>query len=159
MIVNQDSATLVDERNDNVTMNERIRNKINVSNIIAIDYDEFEKLCRKDNLQAFVFQYDNISATMMTTIFDEKNEKIISFKYSNYADVFDKIDANKLSKYKCHDYAIETKNKISFFEFIYNLFIIELKTLRKYLNNNLKRKFIVFFFSSTETVDEKFTCT
>ena len=64
-------------------MNKRIRNEINVSNIIAIDYNEFEKLCRKDNLQAFVFQYDNINfkITVITIVFDEKIEKIILFKY------------------------------------------------------------------------------
>ena len=109
LTADQDFVIVVDEKNDNVTMNERIRNKINVSNIIAIDYDEFEKLCRKDDLQTFVFQYDNISAkiTVMTTIFDEKNEKIkILFKYQNYADVFDETDANKLSKHRFHDYAI-----------------------------------------------------
>ena len=86
----------------------------------------------------------------MTTTFDEKNEKIISFKYQNYADVFDETDTNKLSKYRSHDYAIETKNKIFFFEFIYNLFIIELEIFKKYSNDNLKRKFIVFFSSSTK---------
>ena len=43
-------------------MNKQIRNEIHVSNIIAINYDEFEKLCKKDNLQLFVFQYDNINA-------------------------------------------------------------------------------------------------
>ena len=107
-------------------MSERIRNEINVSNIIAIDYDEFEKLCKKNNLQTFVFQYDNINAkiTVMTTIFDEKNEKIkISFKYQNYANVFKKISTNKLLKHRFHDYAIETKNKILSFNFIYNLSI------------------------------------
>ena len=71
---------------------------------------------------------------MITTIFDEKNEKItISFKYQNYANVFNKIDSNKLLKHRFHDYAIESK------------FIVELKILKRYLNNNLKQKFIVFF--------------
>ena len=135
-------------------MNERIRNKINVSNIIAIDYDEFEKLCRKDNLQAFVFQYNNISVkiTVMTTIFDEKNEKIISFKYHNYTDVFDETNANKLSKHRSHDHAIEIKNKIFSFEFIYNLSITELEILKKYLDDNLKKEFIILFCLSTETL-------
>ena len=87
----------------------------------------------------------------MTIIFDEKDEKIISFKYQTYVNVFDKIDANKLLKHKSHDHAIETKNKILFFEFLYNLSIIELETLRIYLNDNLKKKFIIFFFSSTKT--------
>ena len=68
----------------------------------------------------------------MTTISDEKNEKIkFSSKYQNYASVFDEIDANKLSKHRFHDHAIETKNKILFFEFIYNLSITELETLKK----------------------------
>ena len=96
LTADQNSAAVIDERNDDFTINERICNEINVSNIIAIDYDEFERLCRKNNLQAFVFQYDNISAmiTVMTTIFDEKNEKVILFKYQNYANVFDEPDAN-----------------------------------------------------------------
>ena len=88
----------------------------------------------------------------MTIIFDEKDEKIkFSFKYQNYTNVFDEIDANKLSEHRSHDHAIETKNKFFFFEFIYNLFIIELETLKKYLNDNLKKKFIILFFSSTKT--------
>ena len=63
----------------------------------------------------------------MTIIFNKKNEKIkISFKYQNYIDVFDEINANKLSKHKSYNYAIETKNKILSFEFIYNLSRISL---------------------------------
>ena len=70
------------KKNDDIAMNEQIRNEINVTNIMTIDYDEFKKLCKKYSLQAFVFQYDNISATMMTIIFDEKDKKIkISFQY------------------------------------------------------------------------------
>ena len=55
-------------------MNERIRNERIVSNIIAMNYDKFEKFCKKNNLQLFVFQFDNISAriTMITTIFNKK---------------------------------------------------------------------------------------
>ena len=75
----------------------------------------------------------------MTTIFDEKNEIIqILFKYQNYTNVFNKTNANKLFKHRFHDYAIETKNKTFFFEYIYNLSIIELEIMRKYLNDNLK---------------------
>ena len=89
----------------------------------------------------------------MTTIFDKKDEKIkILFKYQNYVNVSNKINTNKLSKYRFHNHAIETKNKIFSFEFIYNLFIIKLETLKKYLNDNLKRRFIVLFSSSTETL-------
>ena len=70
---------------------------------------------------------------MITTIFDEKDEKIKTlFQHQNYIDVFNEINANKLSKHKSHNYTIETKNKILFFESIYNLFITELETFRKY---------------------------
>ena len=73
-------------------MNERIRNEINVSNIIAIDYDEFERLCRKDNLQAFVFQYDNISVTVMTTISVRVTEELYSVINSNIDILYRLID-------------------------------------------------------------------
>ena len=89
---------------------------------------------------------------MMTIISDKKDEKIISSKYQNYKDAFDKTDVNKLSKHRFHDHAIETKNKIFSFESIYDLFITELEILRKYLDDNLKRKFLVFFSSLTETL-------
>ena len=82
----------------------------------------------------------------------KKMKKQFHLKYQNYADVFDKINANKLSKHRLHNHTIETKNKISFFESIYNLSIIELKILKKYLDDNLKRKFIVLFSSSTKTL-------
>ena len=49
--------------------------------------------------------------------------------------------------HKFHDHAIKTKNKIFFFDFNYNLFITKFEILWKYLNNNFKKKFIVFFSS------------
>ena len=86
------------------------------------------------------------------TVISNKNIEIIKivFKYHDYANVFDKIDANKLFKHRFYDHAIETKNKIFSFDFIYNLFITKLETFRKYLNYNFKKKFIVFFSSSAD---------
>ena len=79
--------------------------------------------------------------------------KILS-KYQNYVDVFNEIDANKLSKHRSHNHAIKTKNKFFFRIYLQcnNLFIIELEILTKYLNDNLKREFIVFSSSSTKTL-------
>ena len=81
MTTDQNFAAVVDERNDNVAMNKQIRNEINVSNIIAIDYNEFKQLRNVNNLQSFVFQYDNIivKITVMTIIFDEKDKKNKNF--------------------------------------------------------------------------------
>ena len=86
--------------------------------------------------------------TIMTIISNKKIEIItIQFKYYDYTNAFDKIDMNKLFKHKFYNHAIETKNKILSFDFIYILFITKLQNYRKYLNNNLKKKFIVFFSS------------
>ena len=45
----------MNEKNNNVAKIKRIRNELNVLIIIVIDYDEFEKICKKNNLQLFVF--------------------------------------------------------------------------------------------------------
>ena len=63
--------------------------------------------------------------------------------------MFDETNVNKLFKHRFHDHAIETKNKILFFDFVYNLFIKKSETFRKYLNNNFKKRVIVFFSSFT----------
>ena len=67
------------------------------------------------------------------------------FKYHSYTNLFDETNANKLFKHKSHDYAIETKNKILFFDFIYNLFIPKFETFGKYLNDNLKKNYRILF--------------
>ena len=61
--------------------------------------------------------------------------------------MFDEIETNKLFKHKSHDHAIETKNRLKFFDFIYKLFITKFEIFRKYLNDNFKKKLIVFFSS------------
>ncbi len=65
--------------------------------------------------------------------------------------MFDKINANKLLKYNLQDHVINTKNKMFFFELMYNLLMIEFKLLRKYLNEFLTKKFILFFSSLAKT--------
>ena len=94
----------------------RIRNELNVSIIIAIDYDEFEKIWKKNILQLFVFQYNNINAQIRIVTFIKKKNEIIKilFKYHNYVDVFNKINVNKLFEHKFHNHVIETKNKFFF---------------------------------------------
>ena len=116
-----------------------------------MQHDEFEKICKKNNLQLFVFQYDNINdqITMITIISNKKNEVIkILFKYPNYTTVFDEIDANKFFDHKSYNYAIETKSKIFSFESIYIVFITKFKAFKNHFNDILNKEFIVFFWSS-----------
>jgi hypothetical protein len=76
-----------------------------------------------------------------------KSLKEIFEKYKNFADVFDKINADILLDHDSQDHAIDTKDKMSFFESIYNLSMTELELLREYLDEFLTKKFVVFFFS------------
>ena len=61
MTADQKTVVAVNEKNDEIAKNKRICNELNVAIIITINYDELEKLCKKNNLQLFVFQYDNIN--------------------------------------------------------------------------------------------------
>jgi hypothetical protein len=72
-----------------------------------------------------------------------KSSKEIFEKYKNFADVFDKINANKLFEHDSQDHAINTKNKTLLFESIYNLSMIELELFKKYLDEFLTKEFIV----------------
>jgi hypothetical protein len=76
-----------------------------------------------------------------------KSSKKIFEKYKNFADVFDKVNVDKLLEHDSQDHAIDTKNKMSSFESMYNLSMTELELLKKYFDEFLTKKFIVFFSS------------
>ncbi len=80
-----------------------------------------------------------------------KSSKKILEKYKNFANVFDKINANKLLKHDSQNHVINTKNKMFFFESVYNLSMIKLELLKKYLDEFLTKEFIVFFSSFAKT--------
>jgi hypothetical protein len=88
--------------------------------------------------------YELIIETMI-----KSSQKIIE-KYKDFANVFDKMKANELSKHDSQNHEINTKNKKSSFESIYNLFVIELENFKKYFDEFLIKKFIVSSFSSTK---------
>jgi hypothetical protein len=79
-----------------------------------------------------------------------KSSQKIFEKYKDFVNVFDKMKANELSKHNSQNHEINTKNKMSSFESIYNLFVIELEIFKKYLDEFLIKKFIVSSFSSTK---------
>ncbi len=77
--------------------------------------------------------------------------KKIFKKYKDFANVFDKVNVNKLLEHDSQNHAIKTKNKMFSFESIYNLSMIELKLFKKYLDEFLTKEFIVFFSSFVDT--------
>ncbi len=111
--------------------------------------------CKKKDVQIYILDCKNlhdIEYTMHELIIEtmmKSSQKILE-KYENFADVFDKMKANELSKHDSQDHEINTKSKMSSFESIYNLFVIEFEVLRDYLDEFSIKKFIVSSFSSTK---------
>ena len=73
---------------------------------------------------------------------DDNINQIFS-EYFDFQDVFFKIKANILFKHDSNDFVINTEDKKSLFNKIYNLSQFELKMLKKYITEQLNKKFIV----------------
>ncbi len=134
-----------------------IENNTNLQNsdITIINQLIFERYCTKKNVQVYILDCKNlhdIEYTMHELIIETmmKSSQEIFKKYKDFANVFDKMKANKLSKHDSQNHEINTKNKISWFESIYNLFVIEFEIFKKYFDEFLIKKFIVSSFSSTK---------
>lgn len=70
---------------------------------------------------------------VIKTINNFQKIKIFEF-YLIFANIFEKIKIDQLFKFNFYNYIINVDNVVSLFDFIYNLSIIEFKTLRFYLN-------------------------
>jgi hypothetical protein len=117
--------------------------------ITIINQLTFEKYCKRKNVQAFILQCNdmhNIEFSMNEFIIETmiKSSKKVLEKYKNFANVFDKINANKLFKHSSQNHAINTKSKMLSFESIYNLSMTELELLKEYFDEFLIKEFIVF---------------
>jgi hypothetical protein len=85
---------------------------------------------------------------------NENNNKIsneISFQYVAFQNIFFEMKAHKLSKHDFHDHVIKIlSNRDFFFDFIYNLSTTELKILKNYIDEYMKKNFIIKFVSFVE---------
>ncbi len=69
----------------------------------------------------------------------------LSLKYQNFLDVFDQAQANKLSSHHSYDHKIElTSDVMSSYCQAYWMFLYKLQKVKKYLNENLFKEFIIF---------------
>jgi hypothetical protein len=82
---------------------------------------------------------------------NKNNDKInyeISFQWFAFRNIFFKIKAHKLFEHDFHDYVIEIlSNRDSFFDSIYNLSTTKLKILKNYIDEYMKKNFIIEFMS------------
>jgi hypothetical protein len=125
------------------------------SNIAVINQLTFEMYCKKKNVQVYILDCKNlhdIEYTMHELIIEAmmKSSQEIFEKYKDFANVFDKMKTNELSKHDSQNHEINTKNKMLSFESIYNLFVIELEIFKDYFDEFLIKKFILSSFSSTK---------
>jgi hypothetical protein len=85
---------------------------------------------------------------------DENNDKIsneISSQYFAFQDIFSEVKTHKLFEHDFHDHVIEIlSNRDSFFDSIYNLSTTELKILKNYIDEYMKKNFIIEFVSLTK---------
>jgi uncharacterized metal-binding protein len=125
------------------------------SNITVINQLTFEMYCKRKNVQIYILDCKNlydIEYTMHELIIETmmKSLQKILENYKDFADVFDKMKINELSKHNSQNHEINTKSRMLSIESIYNLFVIELEVFKKYLDKFLIKEFIVFSFSSTK---------
>jgi hypothetical protein len=82
---------------------------------------------------------------------DENNDKInneISSQYFAFQNIFFEVKTHKLFEHDFHDHVIEIlSNRNSFFDSIYNLSTIKLKILKNYIDEYMKKNFIIEFVS------------
>ncbi len=69
----------------------------------------------------------------------------LSLKYHEFLDVFDRAQSNKLFSYRFYDHKIELISDLTFSRcWVYWTFSVKLLKVKKYLNENLSKRFITF---------------
>ena len=132
----------------------------NKTNITLINWFEFQNFIKK-NEKFFYVLFSNVSKNdeniffvniIKSVIFSNTIKLFIFFCYFEFLNVFEKKNSNKFFKHNFDDHVIKIFSKKVFsMNFIYNFSKTELEMLRKYINENLKKKFIKFFKFSTKS--------
>jgi hypothetical protein len=123
--------------------------------ITQMSWSELQFILSKSRALAFatLFNLELKKERLLIVIekINENNNKIsneISSQYVAFQDIFFEIKAHKFSKHDFHDHVIEIlSNRDFFFDFIYNLSMTELKILKNYIDEYMKKNFIIKFMS------------
>jgi len=87
----------------------------------------------------------NVSSINETTQNLKDIKAKLSLKYHEFLDVFDRAQSNKLSSHRFYDHKIEliSDSTLSCCR-VYQMFSVKLLKIKKYLNENLLKRFITF---------------
>jgi hypothetical protein len=110
----------------------------------------FNMMSKRKNVSLFFVILKNVEKH-----FEKHNKSniaikdVFSFEYDEFLNVFDKKTFNIFVSHRSYDHKIVLKkNAISEYILLYKMFEKELKIIKKYLENNLKNRFIAISRSS-----------
>ena len=126
---------------------------MNAFTIKFLNVKKFKQFVKRNDNEMYIIMLtiiiykSSINGHQKIEIILNNNDNInqIFFKYFNFQDVFFEIKTNILFKHDSNDFFINTQNKKSSFDKIYNLSQFELKMLKKYITEQLNKKFIMLF--------------
>ncbi len=123
-------------------------------NIAMIETSTFNMMSKKKNVSLFSIILNDVEKHF------EKYSKlniviknVLFFEYHEFLDVFDKKAFNTFASHRFYDHKIVLKKNVIFdYTLLYKMFEKELKIVKKYLEDNLEKRFIIanrsFFTSS-----------
>ncbi len=121
-------------------LNHSKRNKIEVFALFITNINRKIAYNTQCNLNAL-----NVSSINETTQNLKDIKAKLSSKYHEFLDVFDRAQLNKLLSHCFYDYKIKLISDSTFSRcWVYQMFSVKLLKVKKYLNENLLKKFITF---------------
>jgi hypothetical protein len=149
----EDSKTIRDFRfnlNELKISNSKEKKSLLVMNIALIKASTFNMMNKKKNVNLFFVILKDVEKHL------EKHNKsniviknVLSIEYHEFLNVFDKKAFNTFVSHRSYDHKIVLKkNAILEYTSLYKMFEKELKIVKKYLENNLEKKFIIASRSS-----------
>jgi hypothetical protein len=149
----EDSKTIQDFRlnlNELKISNSNEKKSLFVMNIAMIKTFEFNIMSKRKKLNLFFVILKNVKKHL------EKHNKsnimiknVLLIEYRDFLNVFDKKTFNILISHRFYDHKIVLKKNVIFeYTSLYKMFEEKLKIVKKYLENNLEKKFIIANCSS-----------
>jgi hypothetical protein len=144
------STKSINKIEDSKTSNSKEKKSLFVMNIAMIETSAFNMMSKRKNVSLFFVILKDVEKHL------EKHNKldiviknVLSVEYHEFLNVFDKKAFNILASHRLYDHKIVLKkDAILEYTSLYKMFEKELKIVKKYLENNLKKEFIVVSCSS-----------
>ncbi len=132
------SIRSIDAASFKMLLNRSKKNKIEVFALFMMNINKEIAYNTQNNLNAL-----NVSSIDETTQNLKDIKAKLSSKYHEFLDVFDRVQLNKLLSHRFYDHKIELISDSTFSHCqIYRMSFVKLLKVKKYLNENLSKKFI-----------------